>query len=152
EVKIENLNFSSDAPIIIKAYNDEKVTFDGTVALKNLKWEKDPTYPNVWQAHIPVDVCQLFVDGRMMINARWPNAQHPFENEEYSSWFDETTERMNEPCLIIIGSENANPVELTTQDSYTFNTNSVASVGGVLKLSNYMVHVKFMLKRLESTK
>ncbi|MCD6355175.1 MAG: hypothetical protein J7L95_06470, partial [Prolixibacteraceae bacterium] len=88
EVKIENLNFSSDAPIIIKAYNDEKVTFDGTVALKNLKWEKDPTYPNVWQAHIPVDVWQLFVDGRMMINARWPNAQHPFENEEYSSWWD----------------------------------------------------------------
>ena len=86
-VEIEGLKGKDNAPITIRPYEDEAVTLDGTVALKNLTWSKHASLPHVWQAKIGRDVWQLFVDGRMMINARWPNAEHPFENEEKSSWW-----------------------------------------------------------------
>ena len=88
EVYVEGLKGSKDAPIVIRPYKDEKVIIDGSIELEDLKWSKHPEYPNVWQARINQDIWQLFIDHRMMINARWPNAEHPFENEERSSWWD----------------------------------------------------------------
>ncbi|MCK4920229.1 MAG: arylsulfatase [Bacteroidales bacterium] len=66
--------------------------------------------------------------------------------KEYLQWFNTTTTNMNEASRIVIGSDQANPVELSTQDSYTFNTNSASSVGSVLKLSQlfgpWKIHVE----------
>lgn len=87
EINIEGLKGTEEAPIVIRPYKDEKVIIDGSIALKDLEWSKHAEYSNVWQSKIPRDVWQLFVDDRMMINARWPNAEHPFENEERSSWW-----------------------------------------------------------------
>ena len=88
EAKICKLTGNEDAHITIRPYKKEKVVLDGTVALENLDWSKHEIYKNVWQAKIDQVVWQLFADGRMMVNARWPNADHPFENEEHSSWWD----------------------------------------------------------------
>jgi hypothetical protein len=88
ETRLEAIRGDETAPVTIRPYGKEKAVLDGTVELKGLDWSKHERYPNVWQAEIDRDVWQLFVDGRMMINARWPNAEHPFENEERSSWWD----------------------------------------------------------------
>lgn len=88
EVRVQGLKGEPGRPIVIRPWRDAKAVLDGTVALKNLRWARHPTLPHVWQAKIGQDVWQLFVDGRMKINARWPNAEHPFENEERSSWWD----------------------------------------------------------------
>ncbi len=87
EVIIEALKGSKNDPIVIRPFMEEKVIIDGTIELKDLKWTKHSEYANVWQTKVPQDIWQLFVDDRMMINARWPNAEHPFENEERSSWW-----------------------------------------------------------------
>jgi hypothetical protein len=88
EVNVRGLRGEPGRPIAIRSWRGAKAVLDGTVALKNLKWTPHPSLPHVWQAKIDQDVWQLFVDGRMRINARWPNAEHPFENEERSSWWD----------------------------------------------------------------
>ncbi len=88
EVTLSGLKGEPGRSITIRPYDGEEALLDGTVELKGLKWRKHPTVPNVWQAKIEQDVWQLFIDGRMMINARWPNAEHPFENEERSTWWD----------------------------------------------------------------
>jgi hypothetical protein len=88
EVHLKGLHGAPDRPIVIRSYPKENVLLDGTVELTGLKWTKHPTQPNVWQTKIDRDIWQLFVDDRMMINARWPNANHPFENEERSNWWD----------------------------------------------------------------
>jgi len=87
EVQLKGVKGTVDKPIVIRPYQEEKVIIDGTIEIKDLEWEKHPEYDNVWQAKIKEDIWQLFVDDRMMINARWPNAEHPFENEERSSWW-----------------------------------------------------------------
>ncbi|MDF7826524.1 Ig-like domain-containing protein [Pontiellaceae bacterium B12227] len=62
---------SSNSPITLAAYQDETVTMDGTVAITN-NWALDAG--NVYKTTVAEDVTQLFVDGRMMTLARYPNA------------------------------------------------------------------------------
>jgi len=66
-------------PVVLRNFEDEPVTFDGTVALPG-PWEPfDLNGHPVYRTTVSQDVWQLFVDGRMMVVARWPNvtAGHP---------------------------------------------------------------------------
>jgi arylsulfatase A-like enzyme len=44
--------------------------------------------------------------------------------QEYEKWYSSSTRDMHQACRIIVGSEKANPVELTGQDYYTSDSNS----------------------------
>ena len=71
EVVISGLMGKPDAPIVFQSYPGERVVFDGTTSIKG-DWE---VYKNgIYSLKLDFDVWQLFVDGEMMINARWPNA------------------------------------------------------------------------------
>lgn len=69
-------------PIRYVAYPGEKVTISGTELISG-QWSlyKD----SIYQTKVDRDVEQLFVDGKMMIEARWPNMR--FEDSwERSCW------------------------------------------------------------------
>ncbi len=85
EVSISNLRGSPDNPITFRAYPGEYVVFDGTVPL-NHKWTKYKG--NIYMTEgIEQDIWQLFMDGDMQINARWPNAfWNDFSVFDYTRW------------------------------------------------------------------
>ncbi|MCK4785583.1 MAG: right-handed parallel beta-helix repeat-containing protein [Desulfobacteraceae bacterium] len=61
-------------PITITNYQDEVVTLDGSEALSDLDGATWTKYSgNIYTTSISKDIWQLWVDGRMMIPARWPN-------------------------------------------------------------------------------
>ncbi len=63
---------TEDKPIKIMAYLEDTVTFDGTreIAGEWMPWEN-----GIWKTQVDFVFNQLFVDGKMMIEARWPNVQ-----------------------------------------------------------------------------
>lgn len=69
-------------PIVYVAYPGERVTLSGTEVLQgDWKLYKD----SIYQLQVEKDFEQLFVDGEMMVEARWPN--RPFEKLwERSTW------------------------------------------------------------------
>ncbi|TLX74356.1 DUF1565 domain-containing protein [Labilibacter sediminis] len=71
EVDISNLRGSKNNPIIISAYNNEKVIFDGSDPITG-KWEKHSE--NIYKLKIKEPIWQLFQGDEMKILARWPNA------------------------------------------------------------------------------
>ena len=75
EYKISGKRGSPLQPIIIRGYQEEIPIIDGTIPLKpigNSAWKR--TKDGLYTAKIERDIWQLFVDGEMMTNARWPNA------------------------------------------------------------------------------
>ncbi len=98
EVIINNLNGTAANPITICNYQDEKVTLNGTVPITG-SWTRHRG--NIYKITVPQDVWQLFVDGRMQIIARWPNANtHPTDpvvrktdswEQEDGGWWSKTT-------------------------------------------------------------
>jgi hypothetical protein len=83
--------------LTIKGFQDERPTIDGTVDLQNL--END----GVWQrlnngvciGRIGHEVFQLFLNGEMMTNARWPNAlwsdKTVFQNQYWAHSHEDST-------------------------------------------------------------
>lgn len=64
---------SPSNPITIHGYRDEIPVIDGTIPLKTTSaWTRDNN--GIYSARIEKDIWQLFIDGEMMTNARWPNA------------------------------------------------------------------------------
>ena len=70
DVKIRNKHGSKNSPIIIRSYQDEEVEFNGTVKLKG-NWKKHQG--SIYKAKIQQDIWQLFINGKDMTSARWPN-------------------------------------------------------------------------------
>ncbi|MFI3320229.1 MAG: right-handed parallel beta-helix repeat-containing protein [Rikenellaceae bacterium] len=60
------------APITIEAYAGEKVILSGAEQLNDLKWSKESD--GVYSAPLKKAITQLFVDGKSMTSARFPNA------------------------------------------------------------------------------
>ncbi|WOH39482.1 hypothetical protein RI844_09705 [Thalassotalea fonticola] len=71
-----NIIASADKPVVIEAYNNELVTFDGSIEVLN-PWVADST--NIYSTYIGEDIWQLFSqeNGQWQekMNARWPNAR-----------------------------------------------------------------------------
>ena len=70
-VVISGLVGKVDEPIVFQSYPGERVVFDGTASIKG-DWEIHTN--EIYSLKIGFDIWQLFVDGEMLINARWPNA------------------------------------------------------------------------------
>ena len=72
--EVITINGTND--LTIKGFQDERPTIDGTVDLQNLGnggvWRR--LNNGVCIGRIGYDVFQLFLNGEMMTNARWPNA------------------------------------------------------------------------------
>ncbi|MHC4125818.1 MAG: CBM96 family carbohydrate-binding protein, partial [Planctomycetota bacterium] len=74
EVKLTCLTGTSPNPITITNYNDEEVILDGTEEITS-SWNVHSG--NIYKTTLTKDIWQLFVDGKMMTPARWPNADNP---------------------------------------------------------------------------
>jgi len=59
-------------PLTLTSYEGEKVILNGTVKITG-EWELDEG--KVYKIKIPQDITQLFVEGKLMTLARFPNAQ-----------------------------------------------------------------------------
>jgi hypothetical protein len=62
---------SEGSPITLTHYRDEKVVFDGTMAITN-SWTLDEG--SVYKTTVPEDITQLFAGEKLMTLARFPNA------------------------------------------------------------------------------
>jgi len=74
-------------PIRFAAAQGERVILDGTDVLK-AQWQ--PWRDGIYRTPCAANVEQLFVDGRMMIEARWPNARFA-ERWDRDKWADSAT-------------------------------------------------------------
>ena len=71
-VTITGKHGTRDNPIIIRGDPSGKTKVDGTIPLNPANWVKFAN--GAYKAVIKQDIWQLFIDGEMMTNARWPNA------------------------------------------------------------------------------
>ncbi|MBL7214222.1 MAG: DNRLRE domain-containing protein [Phycisphaerae bacterium] len=79
EVIGASLQGTAGNPITITNYDGEQVTLDGSESLADLGGATWSVYSgDIYTTTINKDIWQLWVDGRMAITARWPNANtHP---------------------------------------------------------------------------
>ena len=73
EIVISGLKGTSESPIVIRGFKEERPTFDGTVDITPVDgaWRRDGA---VYYGKISHVIWQLFFEDLMMTNARWPNA------------------------------------------------------------------------------
>jgi len=73
EIQISGKRGTSGEPMLIRGYQNEIPVIDGTIPLTPAAgWELGED--GIYSAQIEGDVWQLFVDGEMMTNARWPDS------------------------------------------------------------------------------
>ena len=98
-VTISGLVGVSTNRIVFQNYNDEEVIVAGTIPVTN-NWSQWSQNSNVWKTTVAQDVWQLFVDGKSMTGARWPNVQKDWMEPDsgdghnptpFSYWDQETT-------------------------------------------------------------
>ena len=82
EIEIINLHCTLSDPITFTNYQDEPVILDGTIPITSAWTVHDG---NIYKTTIDFDIWQLFEENRMLISARWPNANL----EDNSLWNDE---------------------------------------------------------------
>jgi hypothetical protein len=70
-VDLSLVSGSEGSPITLTRYGDEKVLFDGTVAITN-SWTLDEG--NIYKTTLSEDITQLFAGDKLMTLARFPNA------------------------------------------------------------------------------
>ena len=69
-IGIIGLHGDKDDPIRIQNYQDEEVIISGAKKIKP-RWEKHEG--NIWKTEVKYLPSQLFLDGKMLTGARWPN-------------------------------------------------------------------------------
>jgi uncharacterized protein (TIGR03437 family) len=97
------------APITFQPYNGESVTISGADLIPESSWTSSSG--NIWQATVSWDLGegnnQIFLDGKMMIEARWPNTtldvSHPtvahWAGGSYIEGTPDYTGTINDPAL-----------------------------------------------------
>jgi hypothetical protein len=117
---------SEKIPITLISYNGEKVTLDGTLKIDG-EWTLDEG--QVYKTKVSEDVTQLFVDGKLMTLARFPNAL---------AFSAEVWHRNNTRCLKSRESTNGHVVDGGT------DARSIAAAGvsfnGCVALLNFGAH------------
>jgi hypothetical protein len=73
----------SDKPMRFEAYKNEKVVLDGTEKI-NGEWKI--WKGNIYHIKVSVGFEQLFFDGKMMVEARWPNMIFPDQLWNKETW------------------------------------------------------------------
>lgn len=76
------------APITFQPYNGESVTISGADLIPASAWSLSSG--NIWQAPVSWDLGegnnQVFLDGKMMIEARWPNTTLDISHPTVAQW------------------------------------------------------------------
>lgn len=73
EFQISGKHGTAKQPMLIRGYQNEIPVIDGTIPLTpEAGWELGEN--GIYSAKIDQDIWQLFVDGEMMTNARWPDS------------------------------------------------------------------------------
>lgn len=104
-VTINNKHGTPDKPIIIRGLEDDYPIIDGTVQLKPKGgWVRDDS--GAYKAVIDQDIWQLFVDGQMMTNARWPNALWSDKTVFNSSYWAKSSNASTRGVMVDNGSKN----------------------------------------------
>jgi uncharacterized protein (TIGR03437 family) len=97
------------APITFQPYNGESVTISGADLIPESSWTS--SRGNIWQAQVSWDLGegnnQIFLDGKMMIEARWPNTTLDVSHPTVAHWVGGThmegtpdyTGTINDPAL-----------------------------------------------------
>ena len=103
----EEITINGKQNITIKGYQDERPIIDGSVVLNPLgnngvwrfnKWK------GICGGRIKQDVFQLFLDGEMMTNARWPNALWKDKSVFYKQYWghsDKSSTRGNGNAVMV---------------------------------------------------
>ncbi|MBL7214660.1 MAG: DNRLRE domain-containing protein [Phycisphaerae bacterium] len=90
QASINGLNGSDSQPFVFTNFQDETVTIDGTEAISDLAigpWAQHSG--NIYKRTLSKDIWQLFVNGEMMIMARWPNlpvGMSLWDQDQHLSW------------------------------------------------------------------
>jgi len=79
ETMITGLKGTSSRPVVITAYKDHKVIFDGTIPI-DTPWELHEG--NIYKTTLDRDIWQVFAGGEMMNLCRWPNVSGFIEDEQ----------------------------------------------------------------------
>ena len=88
-VVMNNVDGASGSPITFASYNGEQVIIDGTEDISSISSGWIQHSGNIYKTTLTKDVWQLFVDDRLQITARWPNAStHPTDpvTRKPNSW------------------------------------------------------------------
>ncbi|MBI9017322.1 MAG: right-handed parallel beta-helix repeat-containing protein [Phycisphaerae bacterium] len=85
-VMLNGLKGKAEEKIVFKSYKGEEVIFDGSDVL-DVKWQR--YRDGIYKAKLSEDIWQLFVDGKSMSSARWPNG-----NWDDGSVWDKTKSMM----------------------------------------------------------
>ena len=104
-VTITNKHGTPDKPIIIRGIDNEYPIIDGTVQI-NPKggWVKDDS--GAYKAVIDEDIWQLFIDGEMMTNARWPNALWSDKTVFLSSYWAKSSKTSTRGVMVDNGAKD----------------------------------------------
>ena len=94
-VPIVALEGTPDQPIVFRAYPGEDVVFDGTMDIER-NWS---VYKgSIYTTTLEQPIWQLFVDDKMQVNARWPNAfWHNFTVFNESFWASSASNSTYDP-------------------------------------------------------
>jgi len=92
---------TTSAPITFEAYNNESVTIDGADPITG--WSSGPAYHAMQSWDLGEGNNQVFVDGQMMVEARWPNTSldpsHPNLAHARSAAASGATTTIYDPAL-----------------------------------------------------
>ncbi|VGO16297.1 hypothetical protein PDESU_04888 [Pontiella desulfatans] len=98
-ITLDGLVGNSTNRIVFQNHAEEEVVIAGTLPVTN-GWTQWSQNSKVWKTTVSEDVWQLFVDGKAMTGARWPNVQKDWMEPDsgdghnptpFSYWDQETT-------------------------------------------------------------
>lgn len=104
-VTISNKHGTPDKPMVIRGLGDEYPIIDGTVQLTpEGGWVRHES--GAYKAAIDQDIWQLFIDGEMMTNARWPNALWSNKSVFNSSYWAKSSDASTRGVMVDNGLKN----------------------------------------------
>lgn len=105
EFQISGKHGSADQPMLIRGYQNEIPVIDGTIPLTpEAGWELGED--GIYSAQIERDIWQLFVDGEMMTNARWPDSLWSDETIFLNKFWGKSAKRSRRGKMIDNGEQN----------------------------------------------
>ena len=81
-ISFSELHGEKDNPIRIQSYQNEEVIITGATPIKN-QWVKHEG--NIWKTEVNYLPSQLFLDGKMLTAARWPNITKDWDQLDHSN-------------------------------------------------------------------